>query len=38
MARCTVLPVYFLVQDWVAGRLGALPAVMGWEIGAGAAP
>lgn len=32
------LPAYFLLQDWVAGRLEALPTVMGWEIGADAAP
>lgn len=38
MARCRVLPAYFLAQDSVAGRLGPLPAVMGWEMGANAVP
>lgn len=33
-----VLPAYFPAQDWVAGRIGALPAVVGWEMGADAAP
>lgn len=32
-----VLPAYFPAQDWVAGRTGALPAVVGWEMGADAA-
>lgn len=33
-----VLPAYFPAQDWVAERTGALPAVVGWEMGIGAAP